>query len=75
MVDLPEAESPVSQIVKPFWPRRPKRSCLESDGCQVMLLELLSVGDCDGGETSERAEATHVAILSGCYGTPAIWYG
>lgn len=71
-VDLPEAESPVSQIVKPFWPRRPKRSCLESDGCQVMLLELPSVGASDGGEPLGKAEATHVAILSGCYGTPAI---
>ena len=25
MVDLPEAESPVSQMVRPVWPRRPER--------------------------------------------------
>lgn len=38
MVDLPDADSPVSQIVKPFCLRSAKRSARESDGCQVMLL-------------------------------------
>jgi hypothetical protein len=38
MVDLPEAESPVSQMVRPGWARRAKRAWRESEGCQVMLL-------------------------------------
>ena len=47
-VDLPDAERPVSQMVRPFWPRRLKRSWRESDGCQVMLLR---------EESSQRAGA------------------
>jgi hypothetical protein len=39
MVDLPEAERPVSQIVRPRWERRVERSRRERDGCHVMFLE------------------------------------
>ena len=38
MVDLPEAERPVNQIVKPFCLRKVLRSARERDGCHVMLL-------------------------------------
>jgi hypothetical protein len=39
MVDLPEAERPVSQTVAPRWPpRRAARSAWVRPGCQVMLL-------------------------------------
>ena len=38
MVDLPEAERPVSQIVRPYWWRRAARSEWEREGCQVMFL-------------------------------------
>lgn len=38
MVDFPDADRPVNQIVKPFCLRKPLRSARESDGCQVMLL-------------------------------------
>ena len=38
MVDLPEAERPVSQIVRPGWCRREERSVWVREGCQVMLL-------------------------------------
>jgi hypothetical protein len=38
MVDLPEAERPVNQIVKPRCLRFVLRSLRESDGCHVMLL-------------------------------------
>ena len=38
MVDLPEAERPVNQIVKPRCLRFVLRSLRERDGCQVMLL-------------------------------------
>jgi hypothetical protein len=38
-VDLPEAERPVNQIVKPFWERSWLRSWREREGCQVMFLE------------------------------------
>lgn len=38
MVDLPEAERPVSQMVRPGWWRRAARSRCEREGCQVMLL-------------------------------------
>jgi hypothetical protein len=38
MVDLPDAERPVNQIVKPFCLRKPLRSARERDGCHVMLL-------------------------------------
>jgi hypothetical protein len=37
-VDLPEAERPVNQIVKPRCLRRSLRSEREREGCQVMLL-------------------------------------
>lgn len=40
MVDLPDAERPVNQIVKPFCLRAVLRSARERDGCQVMLLEM-----------------------------------
>ena len=38
MVDFPEAERPVSQIVRPFWCRWMLRSACVRDGCQVILL-------------------------------------
>ena len=39
MVDLPEAERPVNQIVRPGCLRRALRSvCVRECGCQVMLL-------------------------------------
>lgn len=38
MVDFPEAERPVNQMVKPRCLRYVLRSLRESDGCQVMLL-------------------------------------
>lgn len=39
MVDLPLAERPVNQSVKPFWPRRLVRSwCVTDEGCHVMFL-------------------------------------
>jgi hypothetical protein len=38
MVDLPEAERPVNQIVRPCCLRRVLRSVREREGCQVMLL-------------------------------------
>lgn len=40
MVDFPDAERPVNQIVKPFCLRNELRSARERDGCQVMLLSL-----------------------------------
>jgi hypothetical protein len=43
MVDLPDADSPVNQMVKPFCLRYVLRSSRESDGCHVMLLFRLSV--------------------------------
>ena len=39
MVDLPEADSPVNQMVKPRCLRRVERSVRESEGCHVMLLD------------------------------------
>ena len=39
IVDLPLAERPVNQSVKPFCPRSPQRSwCETEDACHVMLL-------------------------------------
>lgn len=38
MVDLPEAERPVNQMVRPVCLRRELRSALLREGCQVMLL-------------------------------------
>jgi hypothetical protein len=43
MVDLPDAERPVNQIVKPFCLRKPLRSARERDGCHVMLLWFVSM--------------------------------
>lgn len=39
-VDLPEAERPVNQTVKPFCLRSDSRSAREREGCQVMLLQV-----------------------------------
>lgn len=39
MVDLPDADSPVNQMVKPFCLRYVLRSSRERDGCHVMLLK------------------------------------
>jgi len=38
MVDLPLAERPVNQRVKPFWPRRALRSSWVRPWCHVMFL-------------------------------------
>lgn len=38
MVDLPLADSPVNQTVKPCWPRKALRSACVRDGCHVMFL-------------------------------------
>ena len=38
MVDLPLADSPVNQMVKPSWPRKALRSVCVRDGCHVMFL-------------------------------------
>ena len=46
-VDLPEADSPVNQTVKPRWPRNWFRSCRVSDGCQVILLAPLVSHACE----------------------------
>ena len=38
MVDLPDPDRPVNQMVKPRCFRNRFRSCRDSDGCQVMFL-------------------------------------
>lgn len=38
MVDLPLADSPVNQTVKPRWPRKALRSAYVRDACHVMFL-------------------------------------
>lgn len=50
MVDLPDAERPVNQMVKPFCLRNSLRSARERDGCHVMLLKPRVSDVCwDGG--------------------------
>lgn len=39
MVDLPLADRPVNQSVKPCWCRSAERSLCVSEGCHVMFLE------------------------------------
>jgi hypothetical protein len=39
-VDFPDADKPVSQIVKPRCFRNSLRSCREREGCQVMFLRI-----------------------------------
>jgi hypothetical protein len=41
IVDLPDAERPVSQMVRPRWLRSWERSRRDRLGCQVMFLENL----------------------------------
>jgi hypothetical protein len=43
MVDFPDAERPVNQMVRPRWPRSSLRSCRDKEGCQVMFLFQRSV--------------------------------
>lgn len=56
MVDFPEAESPVNQIVRPGWRRRVERSVwVREEACQVMLLWSDLVGGWGGeGEACLR---------------------
>jgi hypothetical protein len=64
IVDLPDAESPVNQMVNPRCLRSVLRSLRESDACQVMLLLLRQCaawGDACGGAWRGGA---HVAIVS-----------
>lgn len=51
-MDLPLADSPVSQMVRPFWERSWERSARERPACQVMLLLWLLV----------------VVVIEGCEG-------
>lgn len=55
-VDLPEADRPVNQMVKPFCLRKDSRSVRERDGCQVMLLRV-------GGGRSGRLVYADCTIL------------
>lgn len=43
MVDFPDAESPVNQIVKPRCLRRVVRSARVREGCQVIFLRGVSI--------------------------------
>jgi hypothetical protein len=43
MVDFPEAERPVNQMVKPGCLRNVLRSSREREGCHVMLLVTVSI--------------------------------
>lgn len=69
MVDLPEAERPVSQIVRPFWWRRRERWGWVREGDQVRLLFVVVVvgGFEEGGGlgTEVGSGAVEVDIL-GC---------
>ena len=61
-MDLPLAESPVNQRVKPFWPRRALRSgWVTEEWCHVMLL----VGRMSVGVGVKRGGGvrTYVAII------------
>jgi hypothetical protein len=61
IVDLPDALSPVNQIVKPRCLRYVLRSLRERDGCQVMfLLRIVSIKSVYGGVGG----ASYVAIVS-----------
>lgn len=57
-MDLPEAERPVSQMVRPRWLRSWLRSRREREGCQVMLLMLRVSFACSvcGGDDDSMAD-------------------
>ena len=62
MVDLPEAERPVNQRVKPFWSRCVDRSSwVTEEACQVMLLEvgLVRLGKDDQGRDADADLRRH----------------
>lgn len=60
MVDLPEAERPVNQRVKPCCLRRVLRSCVVTvDECHVMFL---GGGEWGGGALWAMGRRTYVAI-------------
>jgi hypothetical protein len=60
MVDLPEAERPVSQIVRPRWLRRSLRSVrVRAEAWKVMFLAVLLIvvfcwWGCEGGRGGVR---------------------
>lgn len=63
MVDFPEAERPVNQIVRPGWRRREERSAwVRECGCQVMLLWKDIRWE---KEERESGRCTYVAIFAG----------
>ena len=68
MVDFPEAERPVNQIVRPGWERRVLRSrWVKACGCQVMLLYLsqCSCFRCYIAGSRDGLEIPWVAYLRG----------
>ncbi len=48
IVDFPDADRPVNQIVKPCCFRKEFLSCRDSDGCHVMLLSSVSAQELQG---------------------------
>ena len=66
MVDLPEAERPVSQIVRPGCLRWEERSEWEREGCQVMLLQGVVLAR---WEELWEGEGAYVAILGAGWDT------
>jgi len=59
MVDLPEAERPVNQSVKPVCFRKEMRSERVRDGCHVMLVAILDSAFCLKGEGMEVLYELH----------------
>lgn len=71
MVDLPEADRPVNQIVAPFCPRSSLRSLRVRPACQVMLLARASAlalarvfREGEFPENSRPQSYTHVAMVA-----------
>ena len=67
-VDLPDAERPVNQIVKPLCFLSSVRSRRESEGCQVIFLSPPS----QRRSSLASLEATHVAMFTSLHFTPKL---
>lgn len=75
MVDLPEAERPVNQIVRPGCRRRVLRSVWVREwGCQVMFLQGGGIGvSGERRRVKKSGMRTYVAMLVGVEGLRTLW--
>lgn len=72
MVDLPEAERPVNQSVRPVCLRRELRSARLREGCQVMLLLYVLLFNLQGGKVLGVSVSYVALVTAAMVGRPQV---